>query len=156
MRQPNEGLLPHRHCYPRMEAGTLHSAAGGSHALPGVRSGDPHAARLLVVLQGVSSDLQSVLFSPWRMTIFRLKCWECQEVGRIGKLVVQTEVAKAFIERHLETCTKIGHPPDFRIKCERCKNPDEIGHDQIHTEAAKSYLELHLLECYPYRTRSGG
>ena len=77
--------------------------------------------------------------------MFRLRCWECQEVGRIGRLVVQTSVAKAFIERHLETCTKIGHPPDFRIKCERCKNPDEIGHDQIHTEAAKSYIELHLL-----------
>ena len=88
--------------------------------------------------------------------MFRLRCWECQEVGRIGRLVVQTSVSKAFIERHLETCTKIGHPPDFRIKCERCKNPDEIGDDQIHTEAAKSYIELHLLECYPYRTRSGG
>ena len=61
---------------PRMAAGVLHSAAGGSHGLSGLRSGDPHEARLLVVLQGVSSDLQSVLFSPWRMTIFRLKCWE--------------------------------------------------------------------------------
>ena len=73
LRQPNEGLLSYRHCYPRMEAGILHSAAGGSHALPGVRSGDPHAARLLVVLQGVPADLQQVLFNPWRMTMFRLK-----------------------------------------------------------------------------------